>query len=406
MAQLQRFLLLLLIASLAVPFPIRYLFGQGITATDVLFVMLAAAWLVRALLGNAPRLGLARYWPVLCYVACITLAAVISPNTDPIRLIMLGYLVALAILVGESARIVSSEREPVMVWISAGMIPAIVGVVALALFAIGFRLDFALHPFGTLQPGPYPRLQSTFVFPAMLTNYLTVCAVLLSFARHRLWLGPRTANAMLGLLFLCSLFTFTPGLGGMALAIGAWMVLGEGRSRWWLAGASALFLCSLFAAALTPIAHPSADWSFNLLGHDLYPSVRMLTWSDALRHWSNHWLAGNGLSGGPVSVDYLDPSGIWHHLTDAHNIFLNTGAQTGLLGLAGLLILIFYVGTGRIKAERGSLLQALSIAWLAAFVAEGLTGSYEDARHLWALLGLIFAAAAQRRQAIPATADP
>ena len=34
---------------------------------------------------------------------------------------------------------------------------------------------------------------------------------------------------------------------------------------------------------------------------------------------------------------------------------------------------------------------ALAIAWLDAFVYQGLTGSYEDARHLWVLLGLFLA---------------
>jgi hypothetical protein len=34
----------------------------------------------------------------------------------------------------------------------------------------------------------------------------------------------------------------------------------------------------------------------------------------------------------------------------------------------------------------------LGLTWLNAFVYQGLTGSYEDARHLWLLLGLLIAA--------------
>jgi O-antigen ligase len=82
-------------------------------------------------------------------------------------------------------------------------------------------------------------------------------------------------------------------------------------------------------------------------------------------------------------------------MTDAHNVFLNFAAQTGLVGLAAMLAIVLHVArrTFPLRLQGfGAVRVMLGLTWLNAFVYQGLTGSYEDARHLWLLLGLLIAA--------------
>jgi hypothetical protein len=62
-----------------------------------------------------------------------------------------------------------------------------------------------------------------------------------------------------------------------------------------------------------------------------------------------------------------------------------------------MLLLLRHVWRGtaplRLLADdRNALRLALGIAFLGAFAYQGLGGSFEDARHLWLLLGLFLAA--------------
>jgi O-antigen ligase len=83
-------------------------------------------------------------------------------------------------------------------------------------------------------------------------------------------------------------------------------------------------------------------------------------------------------------------------VTDAHNSFLNFGVQTGLVGLGAMASLIWFVARN-LRAppppsQADVIVFALSIAWLSGFALQGLVGSFEDARHLWVVLGLILSA--------------
>ena len=42
-----------------------------------------------------------------------------------------------------------------------------------------------------------------------------------------------------------------------------------------------------------------------------------------------------------------------------------------------------------IKDQNSIVRTALGISFISAFLYQGLTGSYEDARHLWVLIGLL-----------------
>jgi O-antigen ligase len=83
-------------------------------------------------------------------------------------------------------------------------------------------------------------------------------------------------------------------------------------------------------------------------------------------------------------------------LRDAHNSFLNVAAEAGVIGLAAFLALVVYLVRPAIRsfARAGSfaVTKAAGIAFICAFIYQGLTGSFEEARHLWVLAGLLLAA--------------
>jgi uncharacterized membrane protein len=80
-------------------------------------------------------------------------------------------------------------------------------------------------------------------------------------------------------------------------------------------------------------------------------------------------------------------------LLDAHQMWLNVAGQTGIFGLFALCFLcVFMFQQANVFSfvDQKLILQtALGIAFLSAFLYQGLSGSYEDARHLWVLIGLL-----------------
>jgi len=125
----------------------------------------------------------------------------------------------------------------------------------------------------------------------------------------------------------------------------------------------------------------------------LAPAGRLLTWLDACRNFVSHPLIGRGIGNDAVSVRYQNPSGFVEHLTDAHNTFLNIAVQAGLIGLGALCVLLWQLLVIFRREQRSNALvpTVLAFFFLDALAYEGLGGSFEDARHLWVLLGLLLA---------------
>jgi O-antigen ligase len=122
----------------------------------------------------------------------------------------------------------------------------------------------------------------------------------------------------------------------------------------------------------------------------------MLTWQGAWETFLNFPIFGKGIGLGVTAVQFLAPSGQMQLLTDAHNTWLSVAAQAGVMGLTSLLMLsiaIIYRGvpasdpTDALSPVRSALL----IAFISSFIIQGFVGSFEDARHLWVLVGLIIA---------------
>ena len=407
MLRLAKTAFLLLIFSLSFMKPAIFVGGLAVTATDAIFIITCAA-LAAAVATGETRLRWNSFYSVLLFyftALLISLLGSAEPQQAALKLASQAYLLALPVLACTLVDSRDELRSALRCWLAASAIVGALGAVAVAFFFLGIGgplLEFARHDFGTLPPGPYLRVESTFPYPAMLCNYLTVSLMVL-LVSHRLgWIGAAPFRLLLALIVATALFSLTPGLGGIFLAIGLWLFIrAEDRSRplalvALAAGAGAALLFVL-AATVTPIVHPTAPFLIRPPGLDLElaPSVRMMTWIDSWSRFSEHWLTGTGIGTDAAAVRYVDPSGYTHWLTDAHNVFLNLAVQCGLLGIAGLALLIFQVGrlTRPLRGDGDKLIAlGLGLAWLNAFAYQGLTGSYEDARHLWVLLGLFLVA--------------
>ena len=410
--RLAKWALLLLIAALPLMKSPFYVGGSyAITATDALFVVTAGLF-ASALWRRQTHLRWDRFYLFpLAYFAALAISALFSPDLarSMTKLATQGYLAALAVL---AFNLIDDRRDLVralIAWCAGAAIPAFLGLGAVVLFFLGVDralLDMPLHQFGTLAPGHYPRIETTFGFPSMMVNYLTVALLVLLALRHERMIPALPAGLLLVAICVTAFFGLTPGLGGFAFAIGAWIYLTAEQApiRYAALGLGAIVaVAQVPIASVTPILHPTASYLVHIPGFDapFAPAVRLLCWTAATKVFLAHPLLGAGYGSTFLWVPYVDPSGILHNQQDAHNTFLNIAAQAGLVGLAAMTALIAAVirRTGPWRLDRANTLKlALGIAWLDAFAIQGLTGSYEDARHLWVLLGLWLAALSHERQ--------
>ena len=397
---LAELILLTLIASLPLMKP---MVAYPLVLTDGLFIVLALALGFDLATGRRRLEWRPGYWLLLLYVAAFipSLAATPDLHASAVKLASEAYLVGLA---GCASVIVDSEarlRRAVLAWLGATGFVTAVAIAALIAFYTGIApwlLDYAAFHFGTLPPGHYPRLAITFLNANMACNYLTVSLGLLIIAHARQWLSTAAAMGLLGGILIASASTISPGLGGVLLLLGLWPILSP---RPWppllrvtgLAAGSAAAVVFIVALAVTPILHPTAPFLIHLPGGlTLAPSGRFLCWSAALAEFARHPLIGHGIGIGAVRVHYLDPSGFLQELTDAHNMPLNVAAQGGLFGLAGIALITGYAVRLMRKQATARTALILGVTFLDAWLYQGLGGSFEDARHLWVLLGLLMAA--------------
>jgi len=345
----------------------------------------------------------------LIYVLALGVSVFASPDlvVGAIKWVTQVYLLMLALLAFQLFRSLPELKTAIFAFLVAGGLVGMIGALTVLLFpwlgATGV-LDAPLHHYGTLKPGPYPRIETTFTHPAMLTNFLGVAIVLLLASRSAGWIGSRHTWLVGPPMIVTAFFALTPGFGGFLLALALFVALAARESGRFgsarlisLAGFALLGLSVLLASA-TPFGAPGATVLADLpLVGSLFPSVRWLAWNQAIDVFLASPMLGSGLGNGPVEVPFQLPSGVSAVVSDAHNMFLNIAGQSGLVGLAGLVLLIVaLVRHGRPFAPASEpaehIRRALALAVLCALIGQGLVGSFEDARHLWIAFGLMIAA--------------
>lgn len=386
--------------------------GMSVLVSDGLFAAAIAMRVLAWMAGGAPVRSNGFHGWLLVYLFAMGLACMTAwPDPNPGRLaglscpiaspylwssvgkwIAIAYLAVLAVLVADLARDPWYMKILALAWIAAAAVTSVISMLAIVAFYVvpdaGWLQPLLSH-YGSLPPGNYPRVHSLFANANMLCNYLVVAVCLLLLARQRAWLGRRVATTLLACLLVAAAATISPGLGGLVLALASWYWLLKRhvtptRANVMLAG-GALIAALVFAGMWLDLADPFAS-----------ESVRAQIWQQAVHTWMAHPWRGVGLTVPVVGVAFTAPSGDQQWLTDAHNTWLNVGGQAGLLGvfaLAGLCAWLLRHGLRSCRNSDATAMtaSALLLGFATAFIYGGLSGSFEDARHLWVLMGMLTA---------------
>ena len=313
----------------------------------------------------------------------------------------IAWLAALAVLSCDAATHVRRRPALVRAWLAGAVLAAIAAWWAILGFYAGAGHHDAVAPllshYGSLPPGPYPRVHGVFANANMAGLYLMLSVAVALAAHAAGWLAPRRLAAFLALLSLPLLATASQAIGATVLLLAWWWYRTGAASRLvrlaGLVAGAALAFAILALLLVNPVA-PLRE-----------PSVRVQLWRIAWEAWQGAFWRGNGLGQPAAALDYLAPDGTWQRLTDAHNIVLSLGSQGGAIAVAAFAGLIAWVWWRARTAGDGAL-APLATGLLLAAVYLGIGGAFEDARVLWIHLGLLAGWTMALRSARPRAISP
>lgn len=405
---LLHFLFLLLIFSLGFLQPFQMIFGQRIPFTDLFFIILFVFWFCLIIFGKIRFKWHNIYYLFILYLTAIFISVFVSPNKSRSFLKFFGeiYLVCLAVVTYNLIENLDDLKRVFQIWLSTTFFVCSIGLISVVLFY--FRSDFwllkfTLFQYGAVPVGNYPRINSTFLSASMLCNYLSVSLVILVICKKNKWINLTIFGILLFLILINLIFTISSGLGAIVLIFGVWFWFElkdslSKFSKFFLFGGifSAIVFFLLNFIALQK--YPSAPFGFTIpiIEKDIFLSSRYLVWRESLQTFLENPLFGVGIGQNSCQVIFQNSEGTTSFLTDAHNTFLSVATQTGIIGLIALISIVFFIikefSSYKSNEQKISTLQfGLGLAFVSAFLYQGLLGSFEDTRHLWVLIGLILA---------------
>lgn len=364
---------------------------------DFLFPIAVLAFATAVLAGQRRWRFLPVYVPLAGYAVALTVATLASEDIGRSAIKLLGnyYLFGLAVLTASYVDSLAAARRLVNAWLIGAAVCVSAGLAGLAWFVAG-ATEPTTNPFldvhGSLPPGTYPRVMATFINSNVLACYLTATTALLLASNRVQWMTLRPFRWLFGATLVVAAFSWSPGLGGLVLVLGWWgaSVLRPTRPR----RARVLFSAALIAAGLFGVAVVVSP--FGTSG----PSPRVLTWTSAWRTFVAHPWLGRGLGLESADVRYTNASGIVEALTDAHNTWLSVLSQCGLLGGVALIVLVSWLlraGSTTFGEPRRTIARGAWLALVGGFVYQTLSGSYENMRFVWVVIGLLAALSAPSR---------
>ncbi len=406
--RLLNFSFLFFVFSLPFVQPVKFqIFSQNTQFTDLIFLFVAILFIIAITCKKVYFQFSYFYIPLLIYLIALILSTLFSNNPKQSFIKLAGeiYLIAICVLTFNIVRSIDMLKKVGFAWFLAMIVVCSIGtmtVISFCVFPKNSLNSFSLHHYGTLPPGNYPRIQTTFYYPAMLCHYLSIGLMIL-FAFFELnWISLKKFLFLLFIISITLLFTLTPGLGGVALSVGLWFFLIFKKNQKFFMARISLISGIVLAALIflvtlvSPIQTPTSPYfvTIPVIEKRIDPSVRVLTWQSAFKTFLDYPLFGKGVGSDVASVNYLDASGNFQHLTDAHQLWISITAQEGIFGLLAILAITFYFlpsvfPLNFISKQEDVLNVGLNLAFISAFVYQGLVGSFEDARHLWVLLGLM-----------------
>lgn len=401
-------LMILLVFSLAFLYPFVFIFGQRIPYTDFIFIPVFLFWIFGVLLKKLPFKFHFFYLLLAFYLFAFFISVIFSENPKSSLIKFAGeiYLVLLFVVTFSFIENFNVLKNLTLAWLCGTLFVLLIGLFTIFLFYFDSQNSFLsifLNHYGTLPVGNYPRIKATFFHSNMLCNYLSV-SLLLTIAAGKIgWINFKFSKILIVLILTITFFTFSPGLGGIALSLGIFIWLyykPENRKLMANVSLSAGIFISLIFIILLIFAmqkHPTAPFVFQIpfTGLEIFPSSRVIVWTATFETFINNFWNGIGLGEDVCHVRYLNPSGVLEDLRDGHNTILNVAAQAGILGLISILAIKFYLlkkifQFKNINTNYGLLYNSFGLAILSAFIYQGLGGSFEETRHLWVLFGMFF----------------
>jgi hypothetical protein len=372
---------------------------------DAVFVVLCFLFVIALIRKELPWRSSGFYFAIGFYAIAIVSSeiAAASPNRHYAGLVVEAYLLVIALL---TFNLICSEAVLKLIlqaWMVGTAITVLAAIAGAVLFYSGVRqgANIFLSTYGTLVPGNYPRVRGLFLNMNMCCNYLSISFVLLLAMVSVGWIEKRTAVVLGGGILVAAFFTFSLGLGGLALGTCIWMWVhsrerGRTRStRTALAIGVLIALTFVGATLVSPSSLYDSSGRLHLEFAQLKPSGRVLCWRDALHTaLQNQWF-GKGPGAPVAAVNLVTPSGEQQFLTDAHNTFLSIASHDGLFGLATFCaLLIFVLRKPNLQTSGKPYAVIHTAAWIGlvqALLYQGIAGSWEHTRHIWVLIGLVAA---------------
>ena len=379
--------------------------GFQLQPADLVFAVVLIVWLV-GLLKRRSEVRLCWFHLFLAaYLIAVLLSAMGSADTGRSLVKLAGklYLILIALVSFSLIDSLGRIQRSFYFWLGGAAIVLVLSVSGILGFYVGFtdpEVNIVIHPiYGSLPAGPYPRIEGLFAYPAMFSNFLGITWMIAIASTLTGWLRERNFWIFGGLLLFVNAFTLTPGLGGIFLSSGVLLYLIKrvdapvfARSSLFAGAVTAVLF--LAAAAFTLFSYDPDGINIPLADGEITASHRAQAWSTGFQTFLQFPILGKGV-GMPVSeASYTDPNGNNQLLTDAHNTYISVLAETGVVGAAAffgmLLFLVWKLIKSRSQARWIKICLLLAIA--DAVLYQGLTGSYEDARHLWVFFGIAAAA--------------
>jgi hypothetical protein len=375
------------------PWHVRIAGRFWLQIADVVFVFAAPAYVASVLAGQR-RIRLTSWCrAALLFLAALAISALASehPRQSFLKLPADAYVILGAVMTVGYVSSREALRKALLAWMAGTFATILATAAGIALFAAGVRApgrNLFLFQFGSLPPGPYPRLRAFFLDGNMFCSYAVVSTMAVVAAYQAGVIGRRTATVLFFGAAVSSILSLSPGLGGLFLAAGLWYW----RSRRVKAAAGAGILAAVAFLLIATIS-PTPLRSHSVWGALRHPepSARVLTWIDAGKTFLAHPFLGRGLDMPAAHVLYPTASGVVKTMTDAQNTWLSIMAQAGLPGLLAFAAVMFSL-TRRFRwfsPHSDPVRAALELALLGGVVYQLLTESFENTRHVWILMGLV-----------------
>ncbi len=397
------FLLFIFLLPFTTLFSTRVL-GVQLQLSDLAFVAAFLIWLVLAIKNGELVRWSWLYLFLAPYLAALALSTIMSEDAarSSVKLVGKLYLVSIAFLTFNFVNSILQLKRTLKAWLAAACVVLLLSMGGIVFFYLGVRdpsMNLVIHPiYGSLPPGFYPRIEGFFAYPAMLCNFLGITWMFAVLFALNGWVKKGHLWVFGILLFIVNAFTLTPGLGGICLASGylLWKLAKPSNpmaGRAFLVGGFAIATLFLTAASVTLFSFDREGVDMPWASGEITASHRAMAWSTALDTFQQSPLFGRGVGTPVAEAVYRDPTGNSQTLTDAHNTYLSVLAETGLLGFLTFFGLIVFITWGLLKMRVTNNLSkwtrlCVLLALADALFYQGLTGSYEDSRHLWVLLGL------------------